>query len=249
MIDEERQDQASLYVLRMLPPAEALAFARELEHDPELQQLVSQLEDSASTVALAAPLRRPPFSLRSRVLATIRGEATAASSNRGLLDWIPWTLAAGLALTAGTFWYEARTVREGLTAAQREIAQLRDKPEYSPPRIATLEAMPPSAAVAEYSPPLGVVVFDTHKQEGVVKLKHVPEAGEGKDYQLWIIDPSSGKPVSAGILRPSQDGSVTFKPSRPLPSADTFAVSVEPSGGSEQPTGPVILQGKFVIGQ
>jgi anti-sigma-K factor RskA len=128
MIDEQRQDQASLYVLRMLPPAEALEFARELEKDPELQQLVSQLEDTASTVALAAPHRRPPSSLRSRVLVAIRGEPIAsAATSRGVMDWIPWTLAAGLALTAGTFWYEARTLRDGFTAAQRDLAQLRAK--------------------------------------------------------------------------------------------------------------------------
>ena len=243
MIDEQRQDQASLYVLRMLPPAEALAFARDLEHDPELQQLVSQLEDTASTVALAAPLRRPPSSLRSRVLAAIRGEPVQAGSSRGVLDWIPWTLAAGLALTAGTFWYEARTFRDGLAVAQSELTQLREKDAFATARIATLN--PPAT---NYEKSLGVVVFDPHKQEGVVKLNHVPQAAEGKDYQLWILDPVTGKPVSAGILRPSEDGSVTFKPVRRLPSADTFAVSLEPAGGSDQPSGPVILQGKFVLG-
>jgi anti-sigma-K factor RskA len=242
MIDEQRQDQASLYVLRMLPPAEALAFARELEHDPELQQLVSQLEDTASTVALAAPMRLPPTSLRSRVLAAVRGDPVAAgATSRGIMDWIPWTLAAGLALTAGTFWYEARTLREGYTAAQHELAQLRQRDPFSGTQIATL--IPPAT---ESDKPVGFVFFDTRKQEGMVKL-NVPQAGAGKDYQLWIIDPATGKPVSAGILRPSADGSVTFKPERPLPSADTFAVSLEPTGGSNQPTGPVILQGKFVL--
>jgi len=241
MIDEQRQDQASLYVLRMLPPAEALAFARDLEHDPELQQLVSQLEDTASTVALAAPLRRPPSSLRSRVLAAIRGEPVQAGSSRGVLDWIPWTLAAGLALTAGTFWYEARTFRDGLAMAQSELTQFREKDAFNL-RIATLD---PPAANYEKSP--SVVVFDPRKQEGVVKL-NVPRAAEGKDYQLWVLDPATGKMVSAGILRPSEDGSVTFKPVRRLPSADTFAVSLEPAGGSDQPSGPVILQGKFVLG-
>jgi anti-sigma-K factor RskA len=93
-----------------------------------------------------------------------------------------------------------------------------------------------------------VVVFDPHKQEGVVNLNIVPQAGPGKDYQLWIFDPATGKPVSAGILRPSADGKRNFQTRKSLFLAriPLRSVSSQP-GGSNQPSGPVILQGKFLL--
>jgi anti-sigma-K factor RskA len=241
-MDEARQDQATLYVLRMLPPAEALAFAREMEANPELQDMVRELENTASTVALAAPLRRPPSSLRSRVLAAIGGDSPSGQvAARGVMDWIPWTMAAALALAAGTFWYEARSVREGLTAVQAQLEELRQRDTLATTQIATL-----SAQVSEYQKALAVVVYDQQRQAGVVKLDRFPKAEQGKDYQLWLIDPKGGKPVSAGVLQAPESGAkqVSFRPERRLPDADTFAISVEPAGGSAEPRGQVILVGK-----
>jgi anti-sigma-K factor RskA len=242
MINEDRQDQASLYVLRMLPPGEALAFARELERDEELQEFVRDLESTVSTVALAAPARKPPTSLRSRVIAVVRGETLESSTtSRGVLDWVPWTIAAGLALTAGTFWYEARTFRQGLAEAQKEVVELRTRDTLATTRIATL-----TSQVSAYEKALAVVVFDPQQQKGLVKLDHFPAPAAGKDYQLWVMDPAGGKPVSAGVIEPPKGGVVKakFEPTRRMPSADTFAISVEPAGGSPEPRGEVILVGK-----
>jgi anti-sigma-K factor RskA len=157
------------------------------------------------------------------------------------LDWVPWTIAAGLALTAGTFWYEARTFRDGLATAQRELVDLRTRDSLATTRIATL-----TSQVAAYEKAFAVVVFDAQKQKGLVKLERFPSPAAGKDYQLWVIDPADGKPVSAGVIKPPEGGvtRAAFTPERRMPSADTFAISVEPAGGSPEPRGEVILVGK-----
>lgn len=70
------------------------------------------------------------------------------------------------------------------------------------------------------------------------------ELGEGETYQLWLIPPE-GDPISAGVFDPAPDGTVAFQSEAPWP-WDSYAgvgVSVEPTGGSPTPTGPIVLLG------
>jgi anti-sigma-K factor RskA len=62
-------------------------------------------------------------------------------------------------------------------------------------------------------------------------------AGEGQDYQLWLI-PAGQAPVPLGLIR---DGDLAV-PIDALPGGATLAVSLEPAGGSPTgaPTGPVL---------
>ena len=66
--------------------------------------------------------------------------------------------------------------------------------------------------------------------------------------QLWLVPGGSNPALSLGVLPETGDGSVEIPASlRPrLGEGVTFAVSVEPFGGSPtgQPTGPVIASGK-----
>lgn len=71
----------------------------------------------------------------------------------------------------------------------------------------------------------------------ITRVAGVP-AVQGQVHELWIIAPNAN-PVSLGLLE-DQPLVITY----PTPPAGfTFAVSVEPEGGSPtgQPTGPVIL--------
>lgn len=84
----------------------------------------------------------------------------------------------------------------------------------------------------------GSLVMVTSEKQGkaVATLRGVPNAAAGKVYQAWIITGSG--PVSAGFLAPGKatllQGSIT--------GAKAAAVTVEPSGGSKQPTSKPIAQ-------
>lgn len=71
----------------------------------------------------------------------------------------------------------------------------------------------------------------------VTRVAGVP-AVQGQVHELWIIAPGAN-PVSLGLL---QDKPLLITYPTP-PAGFTFAVSIEPTGGSPtgQPTGPVIL--------
>jgi anti-sigma-K factor RskA len=248
VIDEMLQDDAGLFVMRMLPPDETAAFEKRLATDSELRAFVNQLEDAAGHLAYAAPTVAPPPNLKQRILSEIRREVRVVPMTMGRrFTWVPWALAAGLAIVATMYWQQARIYRQqnfayrDQTRAQEAlIADLRSRDALATMQIATL-----STKVASYEKALAVVVFDAQRQNGTVKLAGFPKAPPNKDFQLWAI-PSSGKPISAGVVPVGTDGisQVSFKPTTEVREIATFAISVEPAGGSAQPSPEVIFVGK-----
>lgn len=70
----------------------------------------------------------------------------------------------------------------------------------------------------------------------------LPPLPPDRTYQLWYL--TRGAPVSAGLVRPDEQGNVTaaFDVPADAPQAPTgFAVSLEPDGGVPSPTGPILL--------
>jgi anti-sigma-K factor RskA len=125
--------------------------------------------------------------------------------------------------------------------SQKELAALKQRDLLSQVKIATLKAQ-----VAKFQQTNAVVVWDTDQRSGVLQLDKLPPPAPGKDYQLWVIDPSNPLPVSAGVLSVPSVGLIrtSFRPTGPVRSAAAFAISVEKSGGSMKPEGQIILIGK-----
>lgn len=64
------------------------------------------------------------------------------------------------------------------------------------------------------------------------------------EFQLWLIGKSGSEtPVSAGLIPPSEAPAPTVV--NGLDAATTLAVTVEPKGGSDQPTTPILVQVKL----
>ena len=77
-----------------------------------------------------------------------------------------------------------------------------------------------------------------------VVTANLPAAPAGKVYQLWFVTPDSK--ISAGLISTDQNGhgfaAVPFPSS--ITQLDAAAITLEPEGGSEQPTMPIYLLGK-----
>lgn len=272
MIDDGRRDEAVDFVMGMLDPLEAERFRAAMRQDSGLEAEVTEIENASAKLAYAAPLHRPPPELKQRIMAEITGtSATAAARSKG--TWIPWAIAAALAVAAVFLFgettdrtrqiaslqqenalaneeqkeigqrlaeLEAERARE-VAGIRRELASLKERDAMATMKIATLKAQ-----VSAYEKAFAVVVWDAKAQTGLVKLNQFPAAAEGKDYQLWLIDPNKPAPVSGGLVQVAPDGvaQVEFTPKQPMPGAETFAISVEPKGGSEAPQGDIVVLGK-----
>lgn len=66
-------------------------------------------------------------------------------------------------------------------------------------------------------------------------------APAGKDYQIWFI--VDGKPMPGGVFQPDAKGHVEMRAQLPAPAlaASAFAITLEPQGGTQAPTGEKYL--------
>src|ERR1700710_634182 len=69
------EDQAALYVLGGLTPAQRIEFKGRLAESAELRALVCELEEGAVALALAAPGRKPPSKVWKKIQKAV-GEET-----------------------------------------------------------------------------------------------------------------------------------------------------------------------------
>lgn len=239
MISDELQDQAALYVLEKLSGAEAAAFEHELTRNAELITLVRELRDSAGALALTRRQVDPPASVKLCVLGQIAAEATAPRESDAapanvipFRTLVPWAIAAALAIFCGLLALDRVKLEQHLMA---ERAARTAEP--------VLIALAPSAdgpAKAE-----ALVAWEPDKQTGLIKIRNLPAAEAGKDYQLWAVDAGHTDPVNAGIVRIGADGvaQVRFKPDQPAREVKAFALSLERAGGVPKKEGPILLVG------
>jgi len=71
MIDESRQEQASLYVIGVLPEQESTSFEAELQLDAELSAEVASLNNATLALARSAPSLEMPAGSRERLMTSI----------------------------------------------------------------------------------------------------------------------------------------------------------------------------------
>lgn len=290
MIDERLQEQAALHVFGALDPDATPAFEAQLAANDELRRHVDALTETAAQLAHTAPARALPAHLEARVLAEIRGTKTPVAMPAARASWLPWALAASLAVacliafadrqrlkqdlaTAETQSAEtqsqlssvaaekeraeatvvelqrreadARTQMATLAAArdktQEKLAAIEQRDALARVQVATLSSKLTSAPDAT-----AVVVWDAERQRGVLNTVNVPPNAADRDYQLWVVDPRYGQPVSAGVFSVEKDGNTryAFTPKARITSATAFAISLERKGGVPKAEGPIVLAGK-----
>lgn len=126
----------------------------------------------------------------------------------------------------------AETRRE--FARQLEVAEVLSAPEAQVTMLAGTEAAPRAHAAFTY---------DRRTGRAVLYTSGLPPAPAGKAYQLWFI--AGGRPLPGGVFTPDAQGRATLHEQMPPAGLDaqTFAVTLEPAGGTPAPTG-----GKFLVG-
>jgi anti-sigma-K factor RskA len=236
MISEEQQDQAALYVLGLLEPHEVAAFESELNRNAELRDIARELREAAGAVAFAAPLQTPPASLRQRVMREITmktEERTVVRLHRPSLGWVPWAIAAALAVFCGLLGLDHVRLK-------RQLADIRAADPLMQTTFYTLAPSAPAPADAK-----ATVAWQPGRQSGVVRISNLPAPQPGKDYQLWAVDAEHKDPISAGIVRVDKNGvaQVRFKPVEKAEHVKAFAISLEREGGVPKKEGPILLVG------
>lgn len=93
---------------------------------------------------------------------------------------------------------------------------------------------------------LSKIFWNPERNTGFFFAFDLPLLPNGKVYQLWAIQ--QGTPVDAGVFSFSvETGSFKVKPiPNPSEAIQLFAITTEPTGGSSQPTGEILLKGEVM---
>ena len=118
----------------------------------------------------------------------------------------------------------SQVVEKKLGALQQENQVLRND-EFHAVALAGTKTAPTAHARVLFNPA-------THKV--YVDVRSLPALPAGKQYQLWALD--KGKPIDAGVLTLATATGEGLQHMKDIASAQTFAMTVEPTGGSAGPT-------------
>ncbi|MFE6188910.1 anti-sigma factor domain-containing protein [Streptomyces sp. NPDC056465] len=233
------------YALHALPEDERLAFERHLGACEACAQEVRELTATAARLGLAVSAAAPP-ALRDRVLRDIttvrqeppphgRGSRSGASPGR-TGRWSRYALAACLAAAAalgGVAVWQNQVAQD----AQQETARAQQHNEEVAKVLTAPDATTRAADLG--SGARGTVVVSQSVDRAVFLTSDLAPPPGGKVYQLWFDD--GGTMRSAGLMNPSaKDDAVLLD--GPVGRASGMGITVEPAGGSEQPTSaPVAL--------
>lgn len=233
------------YVLHALSDEERTEFERHLQECEACAQEVRELAATAGRLARAVSVT-PPAAMKTEVLrsiATVRqlpphtptqGRATGRTGRGRRLS--RFALAACLAAAAGfggiAVWQHQRADEAGERAqqAQRQSEQL----------AKVLAAPDAKAATARLTDgATGTVVVAKSRNQAAFVAAKMPEPPSGKVYQLWFNDDGSMR--SAGLMDPARSTEAVLLDG-PVDQASGIGITVEPTGGSQEPTSdPVAL--------
>jgi anti-sigma-K factor RskA len=207
---ETVHELSAAYVLDALAPAEREAFEDHLASCASCQEEVAELSLAAAELAWAAEPAAPSPELRDRILDAARAERPNVVQLRPRRLSRVWAVAA-----------VAACVAIGLAVWN---VSLHD--QLSDARSTVLQRVPVAGLQ-------GSVVVGSGGSAALVAF-HLPAAPAGKTYEAWVI-PKGKSPAPAGLF--GGGAPATFVPlKRTVARGSQVAVTVEPSGGSNQPT-------------
>jgi anti-sigma-K factor RskA len=224
MICEEVEELAGAYALGALPPDDMRDVEEHVltcSKHPE----IAELSAVASSLALASPEAEPPPALRARIMDVVREEgrpAPAAAPRLSILDRLrrlKLELAAPYALA-------------GALAIALLVVVLTNDGGSSEPgaSVITLTGEGEARAVVHVL------------EDGIITVEAagLQSLSDDQTYQVWAI--TDDGPSSLGLLGTAPDGEALGAMRSDLGGVESLAVTIEPAGGSAQPTSAPVLE-------
>lgn len=245
-------DLVGAYVLDAVDARERALFEEHLAGCASCQREVAELSEPVTELS-AGLGQEPPPKLRGRLLAQIANEPqddVSAEPSRGEA-LAPDELAARRSLADSQSRGEKRGGRRWLVAAAAAAAVAigavvvtqwgQDTPdEVIVAASDVLEAPDAVRSSEQIGPATLTVVTSASLDASALVAEEMDPAPQDQDYQLWFVH-EDGTAVSAGLMPHDDSGSTTLLLEGEPGGAIAVGVTLEPSGGSEQPTSDPIV--------
>lgn len=252
------------YILGLCTEADRREVESACEHYPEIAKAKKEVEEKIEQLLLKEQIA-PPAALKEKILSHTNNEQTSSEASAEEYEATPmyrsgiwkWVAAASIILLAGSiFWIfqlkkennELATTtnvddssRYALSEAKAELAELKSAMQalQSPGlKMASLNSTPTGQGAK------ASIFWDTTTKEVFLILNNLPEAASDKQYQLWAL--INKQPVDLGVL--DQQTVIQKRlliKMKNVQNAEAFAITLEPNGGSTQPT----MQNMYVYGK
>jgi anti-sigma-K factor RskA len=246
------------YALDALTQEERELVEEYLAAHPEARRQVEELSRAASALPQAVTPVEPPRRVKTALMQRVAADAEARPSahaarqpSRRVTAFesffrtfslvtaalaIAWVIV--LNIQVARLRNEISTLNDRLTAQSESLEQIiANLPQTNPSNVITV-----SLKGTEVQPQAqGQLIADPNSQSAVLVIVGLPPLEAGQTYQVWLID--GGAPVSAGLLTVDQNGQAVFvvTSEEEIGSFNSLGISIEPSGGSPQPTGEIVV--------
>lgn len=238
-MNHERFDELKdAYALGALPEQERRELEEYLAAHPERQAEIDELGNVASLLALSPPEQEPPLELRRSIMDVVEAEAQRPPARtrswlagvRELLSVKNLALAAAALLVIGLFSWNM-LLQDQVQDLQGQVASLQESQET---RMVALAG----TGAAQRAQVEVILIKD---QKAILTAEDMPSVPKNKTYQIWVIE--GDVPQPSGLFKPD-GGTVAAVVEKPLDEDDVIAITIEPDGGSQQPTTDPMLTAK-----
>lgn len=221
----DHESQAVPYVLGELADGEAASFEMHLATCAECSAMVAEMSEGLVDLAFAAA-EDPPESLRSPTLdaaADLPQVAALSRRRRPFVGVLMVAAAVAVVLLGGIFVINRPDQVERILASDE---------------ARTLGAAPTEAY--EGGPAVVEVVYLEDSGDAVLVIDGLAAAPEGTTYEAWFIGGDGPRP--AGLFDAGR-GREVFLLDAAFAPGESIGITIEPAGGSEQPTGAILFIG------
>ena len=245
--DVDPSTQTGSYALGALDADEVAAFEKHLAEHPETRYEATELSDTAVLLGLAVPPVAPSASLKASLMAQLDATPQLPAETPAVA---PPQLARPAEARARARWGSRPVVALASAAAvigliagggvvATSVFQNNQRQEQADLFAAINAASDSQRRSVELADGTATLVWSDELQASALIVDGLQPLPSDKDYELWYIGESGIR--SAGIL--SADGSRTWRVLEGSKEpGDVIGVTVEPRGGSEQPTTDPIIK-------
>jgi anti-sigma-K factor RskA len=262
-MDERLEELFPFYALDALTAEERAQVDAYVAADADARTRLNEAIRAATALPYEAQPIVPRAQIKQDVLKRVKANAPSrpdptwmsfSAKVAQFLDWPAWRIAMPLVAAASLIvailigvWAaslnnevnrllveQATLQRELLT--QREVLAQIALPQTQAMAIAGTQVQPNA---------YGQMIANPDGNSGVLIVADLAPLPPGKVYQFWLIKDNT--PVSAGLFSVDAQGRglLPVRASEPVGSFDAIGVSIEPEGGSPQPTGDIVMLSKL----
>lgn len=235
-------DDVPAYALGALDPEDAKALESHLQTCEICRSELASYEPAGKDLLLASRPQKPPARLRREIQKHLPGSRQALSPR---VSWSFRQAAVGMVLLLLVALNIVSIAQ--IQTLRREQAVLTRQVSKGQAALALLASTGTKSIAISTGNLDGTLLINQSRNSAIILLWNLPELQRDQIYQAWLIDPQ-GKRTSAGIFEVDTELPFTSKSIIPTDSLSNFVgigVTIEPAGGSQQPTGKRVFKVDF----